>query len=106
MMKAGPVLLEPVMDVDILIPREYLGEVVGDFVSKRGSVEQTEQRGPHLSIKGYAPLSELFGYATAVRSLTQGRGSFSMELYGYEKVPQDIAEKIVHISGRGARVEK
>ncbi len=103
MMKASPVLLEPVMDVDILIPREYLGEVVGDFVSKRGSVEQTEQRGPHLSIKGYAPLSELFGYATAVRSLTQGRGSFSMELYGYEKVPSDIAEKIVHISGSGAR---
>ncbi len=102
-MKASPVLLEPVMDVDILVPREYLGDIVGDFVSRRGSLENTEQKGPHLSIKGLAPLSELFGYATAVRSLTQGRGSFSMELYGYEVVPDGIAEKIMHLSGSAKR---
>ena len=101
--KASPVLLEPVMDVDILIPQEYLGDVVGDLVSRRGSVENTDQRGPHLSVKGFAPLSELFGYATAVRSLTQGRGSFSMELYGYEVVPSAIAEKIMHLSGPAKR---
>ncbi len=103
--KASPVLLEPVMEIDILFPKEYLGDVVSDFSSRRGQVEKTEQKGVLLSLKGFAPLSELFGYATALRSLTQGRGNFSMELFGYERVPAEIAERIVSLTN-GKKVEK
>ncbi len=106
MLKASPVLLEPVMDVEILIPQEFLGDVVGDFVSRRGTLDHTGQKTNRVVVKGFAPLSELFGYATALRSITQGRGSFSMELYGYELVPSAISEKIIHLSNGGEKQKK
>jgi len=93
--KAKPVLLEPVMAVEVVVPEEYMGPVNGDIVSRRGQLEGTEIRGTTQIIKSSVPLSEMFGYATELRSRTQGRGSFTMHFARYEEVPKSIAEEIV-----------
>ncbi|MDP9054045.1 MAG: elongation factor G [Acidobacteriota bacterium] len=93
--KAKPVLMEPVMAVEVVVPEEYMGPVNGDIVSRRGQLEGTEIRGTTQIIKSSVPLSEMFGYATELRSRTQGRGSFTMHFARYEEVPKNIAEEIV-----------
>jgi len=93
--KAKPVLLEPVMRVEVAVPEEYMGPVNGDLVSRRGRLEGTEIRGTTHLIKAMVPLSDMFGYATELRSRTQGRGSFSMHFGQYEEVPKNIGEEIV-----------
>jgi len=93
--KAKSVLLEPVMAVEVVVPDEYMGPVNGDLISRRGQLEGTEIQGGTQIIKASVPLSEMFGYATELRSRTQGRGSFTMHFSRYEEVPKNIAEEIV-----------
>jgi len=93
--KAKPVLLEPVMRVEVVVPDEYMGSVNGDLISRRGRLEGTELLGGTHIIKAMVPLSEMFGYATELRSRTQGRGAFTMHFGQYEEVPRSIAEEIV-----------
>jgi elongation factor G len=93
--KAKPVLLEPIMAVEVVVPEEYMGDVIGDLNSRRGRIEGMELRGTTQIIKATAPLSEMFGYATSLRSRTQGRGSFTMHFGKYEEVPGALAEEIV-----------
>ncbi|MDD4088679.1 MAG: elongation factor G [Tissierellia bacterium] len=95
MEKATPVLLEPYMKVEITTPEEYLGDVMGDVNSRRGRIEGFSDRSGIKVVDAYAPLSEMFGYATTLRSLSQGRASYSMEFHHYEKVPGNVAEKII-----------
>ena len=95
MAQANPVLLEPVMKVDIIVPEEYMGEVIGDINSRRGKIEGIEPKGGSQVIKCFVPLSEMFGYATDLRSHTQGRGTYSMEFSHYNALPANMAEKIV-----------
>jgi elongation factor G len=95
MRKAKPVLLEPVMSVEVVVPEEYMGPVNGDIISRRGQLEGTEIRGTTQIIKAKVPLSEMFGYATELRSRTQGRGSFTMHFSRYEEVPKNIGEEII-----------
>ncbi|MDD4436973.1 MAG: elongation factor G [Tissierellia bacterium] len=95
MEKATPVLLEPYMKVEITTPEEYLGDVMGDVNSRRGRIEGFSDRSGIKVVDAYAPLSEMFGYATTLRSLSQGRASYSMEFHHYEKVPDNVAEKII-----------
>jgi elongation factor G len=102
--KAGPVLLEPIMAVEVVVPEEYMGDVIGDLNSRRGRIEGMELRGTTQIIKSKAPLSEMFGYATELRSRTQGRGSFTMHFGKYEEVPAALAEEIVSkVQGRISR---
>ena len=93
--RAKPVLLEPVMRVEVVVPEEYMGTVNGDLNSRRGRLEGTEIRGTTQLIKAMVPLSEMFGYATELRSRTQGRGSFTMHFGQYEEVPKNLSEEIV-----------
>jgi len=92
--KAKPVLLEPVMRVEVVVPDEYMGSVNGDLISRRGRLEGTEILGSTHIIKSMVPLSEMFGYATELRSRTQGRGAFTMHFGRYEEVPRSVAEEI------------
>ena len=93
--RAKPVLLEPIMTVEVVVPEQYMGDVIGDLNSRRGRIEGMELRGTTQIIKSSVPLSEMFGYATELRSRTQGRGSFTMHFGKYEEVPGAIAEEIV-----------
>lgn len=93
--KAGPQLLEPIMDVDVVTPDDYVGDVMGDLSSRRGRIEGQEQRGTATNIKVKVPLAEMFGYATNLRSLTQGRASYSMQFGSYEPVPNQVATEII-----------
>jgi elongation factor G len=93
--KAKPVLLEPIMSVEVVVPEEYMGDVIGDLNSRRGRIEGLELRATTQIIKAMVPLSEMFGYATDVRSRTQGRGSFTMHFGRYEEIPAGLAEEIV-----------
>ena len=93
--KAKPVLLEPVMKVEVTVPDEYMGPVNGDLISRRGQLQGTEKAGSTQIINAMVPLSEMFGYATDLRSKTQGRGSFTMHFGAYEEVPRNIGEEIV-----------
>jgi elongation factor G len=93
--KAKPVLLEPIMAVEVVVPEEYNGTVMGDLNSRRGHIEGMQSRGTTQIIKAAVPLSEMFGYATDVRSRTQGRGSFTMHFGKYAEVPGSLAEEIV-----------
>jgi elongation factor G len=95
MSMAKPALLEPIMKVEIIVPEEYIGEVMGDINSRRGKIEGIEPKGGSQVIKGFVPLSEIFGYATDLRSHTQGRGTYSMEFSHYNELPANLAEKIV-----------
>jgi len=93
--KVNPVLLEPMMKVEVQIPEEYLGDIMGDVTSRRGRVEGMEARGNSQIVNALVPLAEMFGYATALRSNTQGRGVFSMVFDRYEEVPKSIAEEVI-----------
>ena len=95
MKKADPVLLEPIMRVEVTVPEEYMGDVLGDINSRRGKIEGMEARSGAQVIRGFVPLSEMFGYATDLRSRTQGRAVYSMETDHFEEVPKSIAEKIL-----------
>jgi elongation factor G len=97
--KCKPVLLEPIMKVQVVVPEEYLGNVMGDITSRRGRPLGQSSRGNALAIDATVPLSEMFGYATSLRSNTQGRGNFVMEFDHYEEVPRNIAEEIIKKSG-------
>ncbi len=97
--KCKPVLLEPIMKVQVIVPDEYLGNVMGDITSRRGRPLGQESRGNALAIDAMVPLSEMFGYATSLRSNTQGRGNFTMEFDHYEEVPRNIAEEIIKKNG-------
>ena len=92
--KCKPVLLEPIMEVDVTVPEEYMGNVIGDLTSRRGRLESQEKRGNGMKIRAYVPLSEMFGYATALRSNSQGRGNFVMQMHHYEATPRSIQEEI------------
>ena len=93
--KAAPVILEPIFKLEVVIPEEYMGDVIGDISSRRGRVEGMEPRSGLQVIRGYVPLSEMFGYATDLRSKTQGRGTYVMQFARYEEVPKNIAETII-----------
>jgi elongation factor G len=93
--KAGVKLLEPVMDVEVTTPEEYMGDVIGDLNARRGKVEGMSQRGNSQVIKAQVPMSEMFGYATDLRSKTQGRATYSMQFNSYQDVPDSIADEIV-----------
>lgn len=95
MQKANPVLLEPIMRVEITVPEDYMGDVIGDISSRRGRIEGTEDINGTKLIRGYVPLSEMFGYTTTLRSKTQGRGAFSMFFSTYEPVPKSVQEKVL-----------
>ncbi|RJE48121.1 MULTISPECIES: elongation factor G [unclassified Dehalobacter] len=93
--KADPAILEPMMKVEVTVPEEYMGDVIGDLNSRRGRIEGMEARSGAQIIRGFVPLSEMFGYATELRSRTQGRGVYSMQFDHYEEVPKNIAEGII-----------
>jgi len=95
MQKADPILLEPIMKVEVTMPEEYMGDVIGDINSRRGRIEGMEDIGAGKMVRGYVPLSEMFGYATDLRSKTQGRGNYSMFFERYENVPKSIQEKVL-----------
>ncbi len=100
--KAKPVLLEPVMKVEVIVPGEYMGEVIGDLNSRRGRIQGIEERKSSKVITALVPLAEMFGYATTLRSLTQGRGTHTMQFSHYEEVPTSVAQEV--IGKRAARV--
>ncbi|MDN5364872.1 MAG: elongation factor [Thermacetogenium sp.] len=102
--KAKTVLLEPVMRIEITVPVEYFGDVLGDFNSRRGKIESTELRGNQQVIRGLVPLAEMFGYATDLRSITQGRGNYVMQYDHYAQAPQDISKHLMMMRGYGFAV--
>ena len=93
--KGKPVLLEPTMKVEVNVPDEYTGTIVGDLSARRGIIHGMEPRSGATAIRANVPLGEMFGYATQVRNMTQGRGSFTMEFEKYSVAPQNIAEEII-----------
>ncbi|NOZ25661.1 MAG: elongation factor G [Nitrospirae bacterium] len=93
--KASPVLLEPVMNVEVITPEEYMGDVIGDLNSRRGRMQNMEKRGNAQVIRAHVPLAEMFGYATDLRSKTQGRATYTMQFSHYEEVPKNIAETLI-----------
>jgi len=97
MRKAKPILLEPIMRIDIVTPKEYMGDVIGDMNRRRGQIENVEDKGAIQYIHGHVPLSDMFGYATTVRSLSQGRASYSMEPSHYAEVPKNLTEELVAV---------
>ncbi len=94
-LKADPAIIEPVMKVEVTVPEEYMGDVIGDISSRRGRIEGMEARSNAQIVRGFVPLSEMFGYATDLRSATQGRGTYVMQFDHYEEVPKGIAEGII-----------
>jgi elongation factor G len=92
---ASPVLLEPVMAVEVITPEDYMGDVIGDLSARRGKVEGMEQRGTSQIVRAQVPLSDMFGYATDLRSRTQGRATYSMQFHAYSEVPESIAKEII-----------
>ncbi|MGB6300272.1 MAG: elongation factor G, partial [Rivularia sp. (in: cyanobacteria)] len=94
-MKASPVLLEPLMKVEVEVPEEFLGDVIGDLNSRRGQIEGMESEDGLAKVTSKVPLAAMFGYATDIRSNTQGRGIFSMQFSNYEEVPRNVAEAII-----------
>jgi elongation factor G len=95
MKKAAPTLLEPIMKVEVTMPEEYMGDVIGDINSRRGKIEGMDDLGGGKIVRGFVPLSEMFGYATDLRSRTQGRGNYSMFFENYEPVPKSVQEKVL-----------
>ncbi len=96
--RANPVLLEPIMSVEVVVPEEYMGDIIGDLNSRRCKIEAMGERGPLRFVKGQVPLSEMFGYATAIRSLSQGRANYTMEPHSYAEVPKHMTDKLVAAS--------
>jgi elongation factor G len=99
--KAGGVILEPMMKVEVIVPEDFTGSVVGDLNSRRGLINSIEQRGNAQAVNGHVPLSEMFGYATDLRGMTQGRGQFVMEFDYYSELPRNLADELVH--GKGGK---
>jgi elongation factor G len=97
-LRGGPVMLEPIMLVEVVTPEDFMGEIIGDLGSRRGQIEGTSLRGSSRVIRAYVPIAEMFGYATAIRSLSQGRAAYSMEPAKYQQVPVNIAAKL---TGKG-----
>ena len=95
MQKANPVLLEPIMKVEVTMPEEYMGDVIGDINSRRGRIEGMEDISGGKMIKAFVPLAEMFGYATDLRSKTQGRGNYSMFFDKYEQAPKSVQDKVI-----------
>lgn len=93
--RADPVLLEPIMQVEVVVPEEFVGEVIGDLSSRRAQIEGMEARGPLNAVRAHAPLAEMFGYATSLRSLTQGRGTFTMEFDYYAEVSLELSKGLL-----------
>ena len=93
--KASPVVLEPTMRVEVTMPEQFMGDVIGDLNSRRGQVEGMDSRGTTQVVRAFVPLAEMFGYATDLRSMTQGRASYSMELSHYAEVPGNLAQELV-----------
>jgi elongation factor G len=93
--RAKPVLLEPIMEVEVVTPEDYMGDVIGDLSSRRGKVEGMEQRGSAQVVRSHVPLAEMFGYATDLRSRTQGRATYTMQFDSYQPVPESIATEII-----------
>jgi elongation factor G len=100
---SGSILLEPIMDLEVTVPEKYLGDVIGDINSRRVKIVSIEDRANLKVVRGYAPLAEMFGYATTVRSLTQGRATYTMEPSFYQEVPKNISEKIIEMAGHAKR---
>ena len=98
--KARPVLLEPIMKVEVTTPEEYMGNVIGDLNAKRGQIDHMSDRGKLKIIDAKVPLAEMFGYATQLRSMSQGRANYSMEFLHYNEVPRNVAEQIIGKSGK------
>lgn len=101
--KANPVILEPIMDVEVVVPDEYMGDIIGDLSSRRGKINEMEQRGNGRIIRAFVPLSEMFGYATDLRSMTQGRAAYTMQFSHYEEVPKSLSEEIISKATGGLR---
>ncbi len=95
MRQASPILLEPIMDVEVVTPDDYLGDVMGDLTGRRGKVQSMEARGDSQAVRAQVPLAQMFGYATDLRSKTQGRATFTMQFDHYERVPQSLADEVV-----------
>ncbi|HOI83873.1 MAG TPA: elongation factor G, partial [Campylobacterales bacterium] len=93
--KAGIALLEPIMKVECEMPEEYMGDVIGDLNRRRGQIQEMDERNGVKVVTAMVPLSEMFGYSTDIRSMTQGRGSYSMEFDHYEEAPRNVTEEIV-----------
>ena len=93
--KAGPILLEPIMKVECTTPEEYQGDLVGDISRRRGAIQNIDSKLGQVIVSAHVPLAEMFGYATAIRSLSKGRASYSMEPFSFEQVPNSVAEKIL-----------
>jgi elongation factor G len=93
--KASPILLEPIMAVEVVTPEDYMGDVIGDLNSRRGKVGKMEQRGNMQSISAEVPLAEMFGYSTDLRSKTQGRATYTMQFHSYQPTPRNVQEEIV-----------
>ena len=98
--KCNPVILEPIMNVDVIVPEDYVGNVIGDLTSRRGRLDSQEKRGNAMNIRAFVPLAEMFGYATSLRSNTQGRGTFIMQMDHYEQCPRNIQEDIIKKRGQ------
>ncbi|MBI3572760.1 MAG: elongation factor G, partial [Candidatus Kerfeldbacteria bacterium] len=101
--KAKPVLLEPIMNVEVITPEPNMGDVIGDLNSKRAVIKEMSDRGQAKVIDADVPLGEMFGYATSLRSMTQGRASYSMEFSHYQEVPRNVAETIAGEKTKAAR---
>ena len=93
--KARPVLLEPIMSVEVVVPEQYMGEVIGNLNSRRGKIERMEPRAGTQVITARVPLAEMFGYATDLRSMTQGRANYSMHFSHYEEAPRAVSEGVI-----------
>jgi len=93
--KSKPVILEPIMSVEVVVPEQYMGSVIGDLNSRRARIQGMEARGNVQNIRARVPLADMFGYATDLRSATQGRGTYSMEFTAYEETPRNIMEGII-----------
>jgi elongation factor G len=101
--KANPVILEPIMAVEVVTPEEYLGDVMGDLNSRRGKIEGITPRKDAHVVKATVPLSEMFGYATTMRSMTQGRALYTMQFSHYDETPKSISEQIIEkVKGKEA----
>ena len=102
MKKCDPVIMEPIMKVNVIVPDEYMGNVIGDLNSRRGQIQGQESRPGATQIDALVPLANMFGYATDLRSSTQGRGQYSMEPHSYVEIPKSIADKIIAERGHNA----
>jgi elongation factor G len=104
-LQANPVLLEPIMNMEIIVPEDCMGDVMGDLNSRRGRISGMDAKGGNQAVKALVPMSEVLKYASDLTSMTSGRGIFSMEFSHYEEVPANIAEKIIEASGKTAEEE-